>query len=473
MNVNPIAWAASTLRLFTRIDNDGVNAAVPVTEIRELPIGVPNMDIALLAKGTGATLAQVPDGTAVGGNKRGTYATDWQKSRTAASQVASASFSTIGGGSNNTAQGQFSVVAGGTQNVAGDFYCFMGGGQNNNSNNSYSVVCGGQNHNAGGSGSWSFVGSGLSNTASSNYSFVGGGQSNAAQTSTHATVCGGSTNTASAQYAFVGAGSNNTASALRSVIGGGDTNTASITNSFVGGGQSNIASTGTHATVCGGNSNTASGQYSVVGGGNQCTATAQGAFTGGGDTNLSSATFSCIAGGSGNNADGQYSAILGGRRGTARTIAGYHVFPACNAPISTTPTGCTQSALLLLARQTTDATATVLRSNGSAAGTTNQVTLPDNSAYSFTGEVIAGVTGAGNSARWTIDGAIKRGANAASTAMIGTPTVVMTHFDAGAATWVVAVTADTTLGCITVTVTGAAATTIRWVCRINTVEMTY
>ena len=85
----------------------------------------------------------------------------------------------------------------------------------------------------------------------------------------------------------------------------------------------------------------------------------------------------------------------------------------------------------------------------------------------------AGVTGGGDTARWTINGAIKRGANAASTAMVGTATVTMTHNDAGAAAWVVAVTADTTNGGITVTVTGAASTTIRWVCKINTTEMTY
>jgi hypothetical protein len=87
--------------------------------------------------------------------------------------------------------------------------------------------------------------------------------------------------------------------------------------------------------------------------------------------------------------------------------------------------------------------------------------------------VIAGVTGAGNTARWTINGAIKRGANAASTTMVGTATVTMTHNDAGAAAWVVAVTADTTNGGIKVEVTGAAATTIRWVCKINTTEMTF
>ena len=127
----------------------------------------------------------------------------------------------------------------------------------------------------------------------------------------------------------------------------------------------------------------------------------------------------------------------------------------------------------LLGRATTDATATVLTSNSSAAGTTNQVILPNNAAYSFSGEVIAGVTGGGDTARWTINGAIKRGANAASTAMVGTPTVTMTHNDAGAAAWVVTVTADTTNGGIKVEVTGAAATTIRWVCKINTTEMTY
>ena len=127
----------------------------------------------------------------------------------------------------------------------------------------------------------------------------------------------------------------------------------------------------------------------------------------------------------------------------------------------------------MIGKQTTNATATVITSDINAASTTNQVILPNNSAYSFSGEVIAGVTGGGDTARWTINGAIKRGATAASTTMVGTPTVTMTHNDAGAAAWVVAVTADTTNGGIAVTVTGAAATTIRWVCKINTTEMTY
>jgi hypothetical protein len=440
MNVNPIAWAASTLRLFTRIDNDGVNRTVPVTEIKELPISFANMDIALVAKGTGATLAQVPDGTLVGGNKRGDYATDWQKTRNVGANVASGTASTLSGGSVNTASGATSTV---------------GGGFGNSASGTLTVVAGGESNTA--SGSYAFVGGGSTNTASSNFSFIGGGSANVATSSTYATICGGSSNSASGQYSFVGGGAGNIAStSTYATVCGGNGNTASGSNSFIGGGISNTASA-LRSAICGGSSNTASASFSFIGGGASNTASGQYSTVAGGDTNSATSTASFVG---------------GGARGTTRGIIGYNVSPSCDTPISGT-LGVTQSALLLLGRQTTDATATVLASNNSAAATSNQVTLPDNSAYSFSGEVIAGVTGAGNSARWTIDGAIKRGANAASTVMVGTPTVVMSHFDAGAATWVVAVTANTTLGCITVTVTGAAATTIRWVCRINTVEMTY
>ena len=368
-----------------------------------------NADVALVAKGSGATLAQVPDGTTAGGNKRGQYATDLQKSRSAAANVASGSYSTLSGGKDNQSSNVYTTVCGGYFNVANSSYSTVGGGANNTASGAYTAIAGG-----------------VGNTASSNSSFVGGGQNNTAQTNTHATVCGGSSNTASGQYSFVGGGALNNA--------GGEGNT-------VGGGYNNIISF-VYGTIAGGYANQISSPY---------------AFIGGGQSNL---------------AFGAYSAIPGGRRGTARGIQGNFVFPACSIPIADVQ-GVTQSALLLLGRETTNATATVLASNSSAAGTTHQVILPNNSAYSFSGEVIAGVTGGGDTARWTINGAIKRGASAATTAMVGTPTVTMTHNDAGAAAWTVAVTADTTNGGIKVEVTGAASTTIRWVCKINTTEMTY
>jgi hypothetical protein len=163
---------------------------------------------------------------------------------------------------------------------------------------------------------------------------------------------------------------------------------------------------------------------------------------------------------------------VGGSQGIARSIDGNLVFPAANNPLSSSQ-GSQQAALLVLAVQTTDATATALRSNTSAAGTTNQIILPNNSAYYFKGSVIANVTGAANGAAWSFEGAIMRGANAASTVLIDTPSINRVAASAGATTWTIALTADTTNGGLAVTVTGVAATTIRWVAKVETTEVTF
>jgi hypothetical protein len=47
------------------------------------------------------------------------------------------------------------------------------------------------------------------------------------------------------------------------------------------------------------------------------------------------------------------------------------------------------------------------------------------------------------------------------------------YADVGAATWAIAVTADTTNGGLQVTFTGQLATTIRTVAQIRTTEMTF
>jgi hypothetical protein len=162
---------------------------------------------------------------------------------------------------------------------------------------------------------------------------------------------------------------------------------------------------------------------------------------------------------------------LGGRYATTRGITGNTVFSACNVPVSGS-SGVSQSALLVLGTETTNATATVLRSDTAAAGTTNQVILPNNSAYYFRGTVIANVTGGGNTKSWTIEGAIKRGANAASTTLVGV-TVMSPFADIGAATWTIAAAADTTNGGLQITFTGQAATTIRVVAKLETTEVTF
>jgi hypothetical protein len=265
----------------------------------------------------------------------------------------------------------------------------------------------------------------------------------------HGVVVGGGNNQATGSYSFIG--------------GGGDAGTAANRNvasgdwSFVGGGQVNsIGASGNYATIGGGFINVATQTFSTVIGGRNNSAFNDGSTVLGGYQNIANASM----------------ATAMGRYATTRTTAGTIAFSACNAPISAAA-GVSQAALFVLGVQTTDATATALRSDSSAAGTTNQVILPNNSAYFFRGEVISGVTGGGNTKGWTIEGVIKRGANAASTALVGTPTVTSMYADVGAATWTIAVTADTTNGGLRVTFTGQAATTIRTVCSIRTCEMTF
>jgi len=243
-----------------------------------------------------------------------------------------------------------------------------------------------------------------------------------------------------------------------------NTNTGVVTirsgtssGSIILGGVNNTA-TNTNAVVDGGDGNSASGKQSFVAGGTSNIASNTDTFVGGGLQNLSNAT---------------YATVIGGKYGTNRSITSIAVFPASSNPI-TASSGVSQSAIFVLGRQTADATATVLIINNSgSASTTNQVIMPNNSAYYFRGECIAGVTGAGDTKGWYIEGVIKRGANAAATSIVGTASVTSLYADTGAATWAVTATADTTNGGLAITVTGAAATTIRWVCQIRTTEMTY
>jgi hypothetical protein len=458
--------------------------------------------------GTGALQAQATTSTTAGGNARGANAVDWQTGRAAAARVASASFGVVGGGYNNSATAFNATTAGGESNQASGNYAFIGGGASHTS-----------------SGTLSFVGGGSTNSSTGFYNFIGGGFTNSgtalAAVTTQATtaVTSGSTAvTLSATNASIRVGQYITGTGIASdtyvsaisttslTLSKNATATGTPTLSFftphgvvVGGG--NNQATGSYSFIGGGgdagtaaNRNVASGDWSFVGGGARNVASGIASFIGGGGTNGSSfggntasGNVSTIAGGFANTASGEGSSIiggvrntanatnsscLGGRRGTTRSIIGNIVFPA-GASILADSDGLSQAALLILARQTTDATPTALASDANAASTNNQVILPNNSAYFFRGEVISGKTAAGDTKGWTIEGVIKRGANAASTALVGTPTVTSSYADAGASTWDIAVTADTTNGGLRVTFTGQAATTIRTVCQIRTTEMTF
>ena len=473
--------------------------------------------------GTGAIQAQQATSTTAGGNNRGANAVDWQTSRDTAAKVASGIQAVIGGGGSNVSNNAASTVAGGSGNQATNAYSGVLSGIGQTASGFGAIAIGGYTNTA--AGFWNFIGCGFTNSGTSGSAVttqsatmngttavtLSGSNANirvgqlitgtsiqtfpntyvvaisgtsltlsqaasGSSTSTlsfftpHGVVVGGGNNQATGSYSFIG--------------GGGDAGTAANRNvasgdwSTVGGGFKNTAS-GLYSSITGGRGNTASGGGATVAGGgtdgsNNFPNTAGGTSSsvGGGINNAANGYGSSVVGGSTNSANGTFSSVVGGSQGTARSIEGNLVFPAANNPLASSQ-GSQQASLLVLAVQTTDATATALRSNTSAAGTTNQVILPNNSAYYFRGEIVSGVTGGGNTKGFFIEGVIKRGANAASTTLVGTPTVTSSFADAGASTWAIAVTADTTNGGLRVTFTGQAATTIRTVCQIRTTEMTY
>ncbi len=87
-----------------------------------------DVDLVLQPKRYAAIIAQQPDGTNIGGNKRGFQATDFQRFRTNASQVASGQYATIVGGTSNTASGTTSTAMGSGARATGTNSIAIGSG---------------------------------------------------------------------------------------------------------------------------------------------------------------------------------------------------------------------------------------------------------------------------------------------------------------------------------------------------------
>lgn len=101
-----------------------------------------------------ALVAQAPNNAVTGGNARGANATDWQTSRSAATQVASGQFSTTSGGFSNTASALYATVGGGWSNSVTAQSATVGGGQFNAAALAHATVAGGNNNAANGVASW-------------------------------------------------------------------------------------------------------------------------------------------------------------------------------------------------------------------------------------------------------------------------------------------------------------------------------
>lgn len=271
---------------------------------------------------------------------------------------------------------------------------------------------------------------------------------------------------ASGLAATVSGGTDNKASNTCATVAGGGGNYASATYSFVGGGALNISS-GNRSTVAGGNQNAASGAYATVSGGSGHVASADGTTVAGGTTCSATAIGATIGGGSNNTASGQYSTIPGGLFATTR--GNYGRYSYASGVFATL--GDAQTSNHVLRYTTTDATPSVLSGDGVVIGSTNTTVIPDNHAYTAVAYITARNTSTGDMASWRIEGAVKRGTGAASTALVGTPVVTAIAADAGAASWVVSMVANTTRGSVEIQVVGVAATTIHWVCKLSTVEV--
>lgn len=156
--------------------------------------------------------------------------------------------------------------------------------------------------------------------------------------------------------------------------------------------------------------------------------------------------------------DGNNAAGVGGYRLSARGISGVVLFGATAGAL-----GRRQGELLSLAAETSDATAKAMASDASLSpGSANQLKLSDNASAVYRLSIVARQGSNGDTKAWTVVAAVKRGASAGTTAIVGTPTVTVEAADAGAAAWSVAVGTDTSVGALRITVTGEATKTIHW-----------
>jgi hypothetical protein len=212
---------------------------------------------------------------------------------------------------------------------------------------------------------------------------------------------------------------------------------------------------------------TATQSQSVAIGGNSSTASGLGAVTIG-RLNTSSGERSFTSGNN-NLANQLYSWAVG--NGARSAVIGKFAYTATTFSSDGSQAGDAQYTYIVLQAATTNTTPVVATSDGSAAGSFNQVVLPNTSAYAFSGTIVARQQAAGGtaSAAWRVEGLIRREASAAATVLVSSAINTISNVPG----WTIAVTADTTNGGLAITATGAAATNIRWVATIQTSEVIF
>ncbi|HEY9764575.1 MAG TPA: hypothetical protein V6D07_18755 [Trichocoleus sp.] len=442
-------------------NSSGLNATVPT--LRLLPVGTAtNIDLVIAPKGAGAILAQIPDGGASGGDKRGLRSVDLQMERSGASKV-TGNYAALLAGINNGATGLYSAaIAGRDSNASGDRSGIFVG-QNHTASGNGSAVVGGYGNTVAGTYSGVFEGSNNSVPAAKSGVFAGeyntvNGDTNGifasygsttSSAAAYGAIVGGSSNNVSAVSAGVFAGSSNTANANYAAVMGGLSNTASALYAVAAGGQSNAVS-GQHSGSLGGKSNIVSGQYAGSLGGDTCTASGRNAATLGGELLIANAPYS----------------LASGMQATARGLHGADV-RAAGGFVST---GDAQRGIYIARCTTNGATPGTPVFNVSAPGTSNQLILPNYCSVSFRIQVTARRVDAVNleSASFEIVGLINRDYDATQITLLASAKTIIYRPNTN---WDINVSANTTHGGLLITATGEAGKTIRWVCTIYTTEV--
>ncbi len=257
----------------------------------------------------------------------------------------------------------------------------------------------------------------------------------------HSVVAGGRENRNDGAYASILGGQNNTVGGNHGAIGGGQ--------------DHNISSLASYAAIAGGRGNNAGRDYTFVGGGRD---------------NEAQSVGSSVLGGEGNVAEflSNYGAILGGRDARIRGIPGQAAY---GGTMFAAP-GDAQISTATARVETTDELATPLYIQGFD---NLDFEIPDNTTWDAEIRIVAREAAGANHAIFNRRLVIKKDADAASTAIIGsvqTPDAdIGSNAGAPPAGWSVAISADTTNGALLIEVTGTATETIRWMAKVDLVEV--
>ena len=204
----------------------------------------------------------------------------------------------------------------------------------------------------------------------------------------------------------------------------------------------------------------ASGDYAVISGGS---------------FNRASALHSVVVGGNNNTNDSEYSVVLGGVNGNTRGINGAVIMPHYATGGASNSSGMIQTGYYLLSGDTLQSTSPVdLTTDGSGnIAANNQIILVDESVVHFKGTIVAKEINTDNTpeiAVWEIKGTAFRGVGNTTTDLVSV--VNPTLIDSTTSTsWQIAISTENNIGCILLQVQGTAEQQIRWVARIETIEV--